>query len=335
MKHTITEMSSAFILGRGMQLLFSRFGTFVAIELIVNSPVLALQLALPEMAINPRTATIMAVLPMALLRPIGTAAMLRVIMQEYLGEPIGLGEALRFAASRFAPLFITSLLAGLGIMVGLVLCCIPGIYLAIAWSMISQVVVMENLSGQAALTRSKSLVEEHILKVFGILLLLIILVGIVNFGVNTVLTAALPFAEVVPVPIPFELNRFEVHLTSYLNFAISEVAALLVNTLGESFTAICTTLLYFDLRNRKESFNIESIAAWSNQYRTRRDEPDVVPPAPGGPASPEQTGIKEAGCAPALDTEIKPTDGTAPPPGAGIKNPGAEPPKPSNDPPPP
>jgi hypothetical protein len=313
MKFTITEMSVGEILERGIKLLFARLPAFFAIELIVLSPTLIMQLALPDVAISPFGQTLV-VLPMLILGPIGSAALLRVITQEYLEQPIGLGEAFTFALGRFLPLLGTSIIAGFGIVFGLMFCCIPGIYLHIVWAMMSQVVVMENIAGPSALSRSKSLVEGYFWHVFGVLFLLGFCIGAVNFVIVTGITLALPFQGVGPNPfMPVG------PVTNYVNYAIVHLVSTLVNTLGQTFTAICTTLLYFDLRNRKEAFNIEHLIGWSDQYRTWRDEPDPSFPVSGSPAPPE-TGIKPGAA--------------APPPETGIKDPGADAARPRGEPPP-
>lgn len=126
MKFTITEMSAGEIVGRGISLFFARLPVLFAIEMIVLSPILIFELALPEIAIS-ESGQLFVILPQLLLGPIGTAATLRVITQEYLGQPVGLGEALRFALGRFLPLLATTIVMGFGIGVGLMLCIIPGI----------------------------------------------------------------------------------------------------------------------------------------------------------------------------------------------------------------
>lgn len=308
MKFTITPMSIGEILGRAASLLFSRLGLFLAIELIVVSPALILQLALPDLAISPG-ANVLFILPMVVLGPIGSAAMLHVIAQEYLGQPVSLGDAFRFALGRFLPLLGTSIIATIGVAAGLFACCIPGIYLAVVWAFVSQVVVMENIAGTTALGRSKDLVSGYFWQVFGVLLVVGILVALVSVPINLTLTLAMPFNDVVPgnPNNPFPVVR----LTSYLNFAITEVVSTALNGIGQTFTAICATLLYFDLRNRKEAFDVGHIVAWMDQYRDWRDEPSPDS-APGGTAAPE-TGIKQPG-------DVVPP---APPPETGIQDPNA------------
>ena len=126
MKFAITPMSVGEILSRGVSLLFGRLGVFLAIEFFVVTPTLVLELALPDLAVG--VGALLFILPMIILGPIGSAAMLHVIAQEYMGQPVSLSEAIKFGMGRFLPLLGTSILAGLGIGFGM-MCCVPGIYL--------------------------------------------------------------------------------------------------------------------------------------------------------------------------------------------------------------
>ena len=312
MRFRITEMSFGEILSRAIQIFFARLPALFFIQMIVLSPTLVMQLMMPEVAIS-RFGHTFAALPMIVLGPIGTAATLRIVMQEYLDQPIGIGEAFLFGLGRFLPLLGTSILMGLGIMLGLFLCCIPGIYLAICWAFMSQVVVMENLSGMGALGRSRDLVFGFFWHVFGVLFVVGLAIGVANAAINIALPLFFPFAIWVPGP-----NRFfpQVQLMNYQNFVIVQLVSTPVSVLGQTFIAVVTSVLYFDLRNRKEQFNIEQIAAWSDQFRTWRDEPDVaLPPSAEGGKAPE-TGVKASdhtGTSPETGvTERKPEDPSPP-----------------------
>ena len=74
----------------------------------------------------------------------------------------------------------------------------PGIYLSVVWAFVNQVVVMENLSGTEAMSRSKSLVEGYFGRVLGILLLLGLLVNGMVIAVQIALPLGLPFVEPIP-----------------------------------------------------------------------------------------------------------------------------------------
>lgn len=297
MRFTITAMSVTDLLARGFSLLFARLPLFLAIEVIVVGPTLILQLALP--GLGARIAGLLNVL----LLPIGTAATLHVIAQEYMGQPVSLGEALRFSLTRFFSLLITMILLIIFVVVGFSLCVLPGVYMVVIWAFWSQVVVMENASGWSALARSSNLVSGFFWRVAGVLLLVSIVYAVATVPVTLALAAALPFQEP-------QANRFAPPpgVENYVNFAINEVAAAALDGIGQIFISVCTTLLYFDLRNRKEAFDVEHIVRWMDQYRDWRDEPAPDAGPPVGTAA--ETGIKQ------VDEAVPP----APPAETGIQS---------------
>ena len=295
MRFTIEPMSMGEILSRAISLLIARLGVFLAIEAIAVTPTLILQLALPDVATG--QAASLLVLPMIILGPIGSAAMLYVITREYLGETVSLSEAFSFSlqmvpTSRHVnPLLARHRARICGLLV-------PGIYLAIVWAFISQIVVMENRPAATRLVAARTLCKG-ILTVFGLLFVVVLCEGCINSVIALGLRTVLPFEE-------------NVQVDNYINYAIYQIVVTFFNGIGQTFIAICTTLLYFDLRNRKEAFDMSGIITWMAQYRDWRDEP-----APGEaanlPASTE-TGIKSGDVAKSpIPPETGIQDTTAPP----------------------
>ncbi len=298
MKYPIGSMTVGDILSRGFSILFSRIIMLYAIMLIVEVPIIAVRLALPDLMLGGLGSLIL--LPLTLiLQTIGTGAMIRVIMQEYLGRPVSFGEAFQFALSRLGGLLVTSIISGVLIFLGTLACVIPGIYLAIIYCFASQVVIVENRSGMNALTRSQNLVSGDFWRVFGILFLVGLIGGVAGGVVNGVITLALPFQEVLVSP-----NSIfpTVRVKHFGNYAVVTTMTVLVQAFFQVFMAICTTLLYFDQRNRKETFDLELAADKLNEWTARfhpgsgaashdiqAADTGILPP--GAPQSP-QTGIR-------------------------------------------
>jgi len=156
MKFPIGSMTVGDILDRGLNILLSRLGVFYAINLIVLAPIILVALSVPAITINTNNPMLAALLGLVLLilliilQPIGTAAILRIIAQEYIDRRVTMGEALSFAMSRFGKLLGTSILAGLLIFLWTLLFIIPGILAALSYSLIGQIVVVEGLSSSFA-----------------------------------------------------------------------------------------------------------------------------------------------------------------------------------------
>lgn len=263
MKMQIGAMSVGDILDRGLKMLLARLPSYYAINVIVLLPYLLFQLAMPAWQTGPMTGRaaagiflsvpLLALLLLIILRPIGTAAILHIVAQEFIDQRASMGDAFRFAFHRFGRLLGASLLAGLIIGVGMFLCLVPGILFAIWYVFVGQVVVVEGLKGDRALARSKDLTSGHRMRVFGMFLLFIVIGGVLGYLAG-LLNTVLPSTEMVPSASGPRI------IINFGNYAIQTVVGVLVNILVESYGAICWTLFYFDLRNRKEGFDLELAA---------------------------------------------------------------------------
>ncbi len=274
MRFPLGKMTAGDVLDRGLKVLFGRLPAFYLINLIVLAPAIAVVLAVPFVADSEffdRSSGVGLVviglgmlLLTLILQPIGTAAVLHIVMQEYLGRKATIGQAFSFAMGRFAALLGTSLLVGIVVLVGFICCIVPGIYFYVSYILVAQVVVLEGLSGGSAMQRSSKLVTDHRGRVFGVILLILIGGQIVLYGVEKGLESALPTFQEVPTADGRKL------VMDTNNYVISTLVTQLVQILFASYAAVCTTLLYLDLRIRKEGFDME-MAASAGEERTSWD----------------------------------------------------------------
>jgi hypothetical protein len=117
-----------------------------------------------------------------------------------------------------------------------------------------QVVVMEGVGGSDALNRSKELGRGSYGRIFGLLALLFV-IGLVGGVVNAILAQLFQPTAVVPTDAG---PRFV--MRSYGLYVLSQVIQFLINAAVYSYSAVCVTLMYFDLRIRKEGFDLELAA---------------------------------------------------------------------------
>jgi hypothetical protein len=266
MKFQIGAMTVGDILDRGLKMLLTNLPAFYLINLMVLWPIIVLQIILP-IAASSGSGTVVAIggllafVLFLVLQPIGTAAILHIISQDFIDRRVSIGSAISFAMRRFGILLGTAILAGLVIGVGFILCVIPGILFSIWYVFYAQVVVVEGLGGMNALNRSKTLTEGFRGRVLGVLFLIFIITAIVSFSVSMLLETVLPSHELVPIRAK---NQFDfggvMGRPIYPNVFINVIVAQLLNILVQTYGAICATLLYFDLRNRKEGFDLELAA---------------------------------------------------------------------------
>lgn len=93
------------------------------------------------------------------------------------------GALFRSVSPAVLPLIAISILAGIGVVIGLLLLIVPGLFLLTIWAVVAPVTVVERPGIIAAFARSRELVRGYGWTVFGVIVivfLLVIVVGIVG-----------------------------------------------------------------------------------------------------------------------------------------------------------
>jgi hypothetical protein len=247
MRYAIRELKLGEILDQAVKLTKDHFGVFLGIVGVLLIPFnvisgliqVAMMPTLPPNATqDQRLAASLEILkvatPLALLAmviaPITNAALVYGISNAYLEKPISVGESFKRAFQRLLPLIGTWFLVGLAIMGGS-LCIVPGI-LALFWfSLATQVVVVENVAGFAAMKRSKALMVGNIGNIF----VLGLLVGLINVG----LTFA---ANMIPQP----------HVQVIVTAIVEGIVAI--------FASAAFVVFYFSCRCKHEQFDLALLA---------------------------------------------------------------------------
>jgi hypothetical protein len=239
MQYQIRSMSLGEILDTGFSILRNHFVPIVGIAALVYVPLALLGAAFPTVkpGTMPSPAVLVGVLVGGLaflvLGPVGTVAITYLIGELYQGRSTTVGAAFREAFSILLPLFGTSLLSGLLLVVGFVLFVVPGVWLMTGFLVLSQVMIFERIFGTAAINRSMSLMRGNRMRALGVLLLGFIVVSVLGFAFN-----------------------FGARLVPYAG----PVASGLASAIGNAFITAVTVVLYFDIRCRKEAFEIEHLA---------------------------------------------------------------------------
>jgi hypothetical protein len=207
---------------------------------------------------------------------LAAGACYRAIASAYLGEQTGWRDSLRYAVRRLHSILWITIAAGFVSLLGLLLCIIPGIYLGVGFSVAVPVLMTEGLRGFAALGRSRSLVKGFWWRTLGVLALGGILTALISGALSGILIALVSNGS---SPTAWIIG----------NVATSTIARVLTTP----FTAAFLTVLYFDLRVRKEAFDLQLLAArigveppagWTPPGAgpaTTPSEPPFWPPPPG------------------------------------------------------
>jgi hypothetical protein len=164
--YEIRAMSFAEILDTGFRLVRDHFALLTGIGLVLYVPLAIAQELLgastpQEVNLQATLAALVIALLVVALSPIAQGAMTLAIGAAYRGQSTTLAGVYRVSLRRALALTGTFLLVALGILVGMVLLVIPGLYLMVAWSLAIQVVMLEGIAGSSALSRSRNLLRDH------------------------------------------------------------------------------------------------------------------------------------------------------------------------------
>lgn len=201
--------------------------------------------------------------------PLATGAITYAVSEQYLGRRISIGQSYSRAAGHLGTIVGSGFLVGMVVLLGLILFIVPGILFILSYAVVIPVVVIEGLGATASMERSKSLAQGHRGRVFLVLLVLWFLS--ILLGIGVAIGAATVFGPArLGQPQPLGAEAFQ------------NLVGLLTAPLG----TIAAVILYYDLRVRKEGFDLEMLS------RAMAARPAIplygAPQPPHGPPQPPQ-----------------------------------------------
>ena len=176
-----------------------------------------------------------------IVQPFLVAAVARAAADTYLGEPVTIGGTYRYALRLLPSILWITILTTLATLFGFILLIIPGIIVLVRLAFAPAALVVEGHRGSKALRRSWRLTKGFFWRTLGTLLLSGVIAAIVS-GI---------------LSIPGELV---VQALGPDAWPISAIVSVLATVLVTPFGMLVVVLLYFDLRIRKEGFDIEVMA---------------------------------------------------------------------------
>ena len=256
MKSTLEPRNIVGILGETFKIYGRNFLGLMVIVVIPLTVLYVLDYVLMTPVINTATMEITSIplfivmmLILLLVYALMGGALIHAVSEQSLGRTIAVGWAYRFAWRRLGAMIGAQFLAFLVILgvsipaiviafflipvtfgFSFLLMAIPTIYFGVRWAFIVQAALLEGVDARAALSRSSDLVKENWWRVLSIMLV----VGIIAGGIGFIL-------ELTVGRIPY---------------AGSVIAGILPTPIA----VIAATLLYYDLRVRKQGYNLETIA---------------------------------------------------------------------------
>lgn len=242
MAYEIRPMSIGEILDTGFRLLRNHFGLLFGLAAIAYVPMGILSQLMvgfttgdPEqVALMPLLVTsLLLLLVVGILYPLVSTAITLALADVYVGRPTGVGDALRQTWSILLPVVGTSMLIGLFLMLGFIALVLPAIWLIFSYWVSAPVMVVERKFGMDALRRSSDLMRGN----KGRALVLGLVVGVLQMVVSTGATWALSAWPLV-----------------------NGIASTLVGMVIIGFLTATNVVFYFDVRCRKEAFDLEHLA---------------------------------------------------------------------------
>lgn len=176
----------------------------------------------------------------------GVAAVL-VAAGAYADVPSNWRSAMSIGIRRIVAIIAATIVAGVLIAIGFVLLIVPGIFVLVSLAVVWEALIIEGIGPMESIKRSWRLVAGERWRVFGagllVIVLMVIFVGVVSAVIALILSAGLGVSG---------------GMTGYL---VQQVASLLSIPL----TAALGTVIYLDLRVRKESLGTDELAAALSQ----------------------------------------------------------------------
>jgi len=246
----LEPMTTGMILDRSFRLYVQNFSLMIGLTAIVQLPILLFTVGTPFLqrdnaAIGLLAAfgtLIAAVISGLIVTPWVTASATKAVSERFLGNQIAVMPALKFGSQFIGRLILIQIVVSLIVFVGMMLCVIPGIIWALSYSLVIPVAVLENsTSGSVIRQRSWDLVKGNRWKVFGVVAVIVVAQILLSLSGT------------------FFIQLFYGNVSTTgqaLGALISSVAGLLTFPLQP----IAVTLLYYDLRIRKEGFDLEMLS---------------------------------------------------------------------------
>lgn len=228
--------SNSEILDAAFEIYRRYFAVFVAISVFAAIPSALASYILQPAKSFPRTDLILTSTLVSFLglfiAPFTEGSMACAASAAYLGKPVDFEQSLRAAFARPGRLFVAMVTKWILLFFGLVFFLVPGLIVYKRYFALPMTVLFEDTTVGDAVTRSRELSYGSGRRIFGL-----------NGGV-------LLFSMIVMLVL-------EQTISSLSHGAIAAVGHLIVNMTVSPFGTIVATLLYYDIRIRREGYDIE------------------------------------------------------------------------------
>ncbi len=265
---TATVAPGAFSMGRVINRLFSVLGRNLLMFLLLSALLVGLptglvsvaQLSLRDTAatgtaLGVRIALIFGGLIVSVVcNAVLQGAVIHATVNDLAGRRASFGESLAVGLRYFLPLVGISLIVAIGCGLGVIFFIIPGILLALVWSVAAPAQVMERVGVFGSLSRSWELTRDHRGAIFVLGLGYFVVVWIVEAAITAV-------ALTIGLGAGFRATAGLAPAGIQTLALVQAGFGLVANTLLASLSSAGIASIYFELRHGKEGVGVEQLAA--------------------------------------------------------------------------
>jgi hypothetical protein len=184
------------------------------------------------------------------------------VTQLYLGRQTSMSTALRGVWDEFGTLFGVVILNGLAVGAGFICLIVPGFYLLCRLIVCLPAALVEKLGASESLSRSFELTRDNAGRAF-MILLVFFAVSMAGGAMTSV------------VVIPFTLTHRDPSALRIVASA-SMILQMAVGSLVAPVLLIASSVFYFDLRIRKEAFDLQFMMNPDSEHITRQQSPGSI-----------------------------------------------------------
>jgi hypothetical protein len=201
----------------------------------------------------------------ALAGKLAQAGCFRAVADAYLGERMDWRSSLRYALRRLPAVVAVSIVSTIVIGIGAIFCLIPGLYFWGAFYVAIPVLLVEGVGPFKALGRSRRLVQGRWWGTIGVAIIGWLLASVISGGLGALVLGVAASGAAQDTPVGFVLNT---------------VATTLGSMLVTPAVAAFATVLYIDLRVRKEGFDLFLLAQRLGTDAATLPASEYLPPVP-------------------------------------------------------
>ena len=231
------------VLNRTFSVLTRNFLTFFTVTAVASLPSVLLSqsskfsaTASPEEILSGLGLLFLGIFLALILYTLSQAVVLYGAFQDMRGHPVSLTESLQVGLRRFFPIIGVAICMAFVLIFAFLLFIVPGLILMTAWFVATPACVVERLGPIRSMGRSRQLTKGHRWKIFGLMLLLFLISGIIS-------------------------PTLAVALSAMGGETLVMIGNLIWSGIWGAFYAIAAVVAYHDLRAAKEGIDIEQIAA--------------------------------------------------------------------------